>query len=231
MPSTFVWGTQVFLLILLTVNINVNVWLGLLLQVFSFAGSPYPNLVGFIDGTACPICRPKVNQWDQYSGYKKQHIQKYQSILLPNGLIEKMDGPFNGQRHSAITWLSGLLDILKKKFVMNDGSWFCLYGDPGYRNQKFIKVGYKNHHRLNQQQMDFNSKMSALRVHVEYGFGNILQQFAFIDFKKNQKLLLQPQKKYYIVCALLCNCHTCLKGSQIAEYFPCEPPILEEYFA
>ena len=35
----------------------------------------------------------------------------------------------------------------------------------------------------------------------------------YLDFHKNLKVLLQPVAKYYLVAALLTNCHTCLYGS------------------
>lgn len=35
--------------------------------------------------------------------------------------------------------------------------------------------------------------------------------------------------KYYKVGTLLTNCHTCLYGSQISDYFKCNPPRQEEY--
>lgn len=167
-----------------------------------------------------------------YSGYKKTHVLKYQSIVFPNGLIGRLDGPYNGRRHdAAILHLSQLVAELEQLFVQPDGSWFTLYGDPGYSNQKFIKIGYRGRRRapLTQQQQQFNADMSALRVHVEYGFGKIVNLFAFVDFKKNQKLLLQPIKEQYQVAALLTNCHTCLRGSQVSKYYNCDPPELEHY--
>jgi hypothetical protein len=169
-------------------------------------------------------------QRDYYSGHKKSHVLKYRSIVFPNGLIGKLDGPFQGKRHdSGILHLSDCLREFQAKFVNPDGTWLTLYGDSGYANQKFIKVGFKNFVKLTQRQKDFNAYMSALRVSVEYGFGKIVQNFAFLDFKKNQKLLLQPLKEYYIVAALLTNCHTCLYGSQISTYFETDPPTLDEY--
>ncbi len=199
-------------------------------QAVAAAGSPYPNIVGFIDGTARPICRPVRDQKTQYSGYKKQHVLKYQSIVFPNGLIGRLDGPKNGRRHdSAILHLSGLLLELRRKFILPDGSWYALYGDTGYANQKFIKVGYKSHRILTEREKTFNEKMSALRINVEYGFGKILQYFAFVDYKKNQKILLQPLKQMYIVAAILANCLTCFHGSQICDAFDCQPPTMEEY--
>jgi nuclease HARBI1 len=56
--------------------------------------------------------------------------------------------------------------------------------------------------------------MSAVCECVEWGFGKISGNFAFLDFKKNLKLLLQPVGHYYLVGRLLTNVHTCLYGSQ-----------------
>ena len=71
--------------------------------------------------------------------------------------------------------------------------------------------------------------MSHVRTSVEWAFGKIINIFAFLDFKKNQKILLQPVGKFYIVGALLTNCHTCLYSCQTSEYFGIDPPSLETY--
>jgi hypothetical protein len=68
-----------------------------------------------------------------------------------------------------------------------------------------------------------------VRVAVEWGYGRIVRYFAFLDFKKNLKVFLQPVAVYYAVGALLTNCHTCLYGSQTSRYFGIAPPSLEEY--
>ena len=41
------------------------------------------------------------------------------------------------------------------------------------------------------QEKAFNKAMSKVRVSVEWIFGEIAEYFAFIDFKKNQKIGLQ----------------------------------------
>ena len=76
-------------------------------------------------------------------------------------------------------------------------------GDVGYSNQKFIKVGFKNVAQLTTKQKNFNQLMWSFRVAVEYGFGKILQQFAYLDYKKNQQIYLCPLKKMYFVGAFL----------------------------
>lgn len=186
--------------------------------------------MGFIDGTIRAICRPTQQQELVYSGYKKFHAVKYQSVMFPNGIIGRLDGPINGQRHdSAILHISKLLAELKDKFQKLDGGNYCLLGDTGYANQKYVKVPFKNNQCVSASHHQFNKDISALRVHVEYGFGKVLQLFAFNDFKKNQKLLLQKIKEQYIASVLLTNCHTCLYGSQISTFFNCYPPSLESY--
>ncbi|KAG5189475.1 hypothetical protein JKP88DRAFT_192806 [Tribonema minus] len=72
--------------------------------------------------------------------------------------------------------------------------------------------------------------MSKARICVEWGFGKVVQQFAFVDFKKNLKLYLQPIERIYAVAALLTKCHTCLYGSMTSEYFGIMSPTLQEYF-
>lgn len=123
-----------------------------------------------------------------------------------------------------------MLNEMSESFVNDDGSWFAVYGDPGYSNQKFIKVGYKNHAILSQAQKSFNAEMSALRVSVEYGFGKILQQFAFLDFQKSQKYYHVQLKEMYYVAAFLINCQSCIRGTnQVSDIFGSQIPSLSEY--
>jgi len=56
-------------------------------------GSPLHNCFGFIVGTVRPIARPGENQRILYNGHKRVHAIKFQSVVLPNGLIGNMYGP------------------------------------------------------------------------------------------------------------------------------------------
>jgi len=102
------------------------------------------RIVGFIDGTFRPACRPKLRQRDFYNIYNKGHGLKYQGVTLPNGMIARLDGFFIARRHdSAIAHMSKIVTEMKQFFLNSDGTSFTLYGDPAYTNSKFIKVGYK----------------------------------------------------------------------------------------
>ncbi|KAH6937489.1 hypothetical protein HPB50_000756 [Hyalomma asiaticum] len=87
-------------------DVNNHVWLDLpKLEVFSQAvhskGAPLHNCWGFIDGTARAICRPSTDQKAFFSGHKRFHALKYQSIMRPNGIICQLNGPYVGSRHDA----------------------------------------------------------------------------------------------------------------------------------
>ena len=73
--------------------------------------------------------------------------------------------------------------------------------------------------------------MSKVRVSVKWLIGDIIKQFIFTDFKKNQKMGLSPMAKQQTVSVLLTNAFTCLYRNNTSDYFDLEPPILEEYFA
>ncbi|XP_061182302.1 uncharacterized protein LOC133190627 [Saccostrea echinata] len=200
-------------------------------DAISDIGGPLPNCWGFIDGTVRPICRPSANQNLVYSGHKRVHGLKFQSVVIPNGLIANMYGPIEAKRHdSAMLRMSELMPKLEQRMTMNDGTVFSLYGDLAYPLRVHLITPFKGAVLSNQERI-FNCRMSKLRSSVEWTFGKILSLFAFVDYKKNQKLFLQPVAKYYLVASLLTNCHTCLYGSVTSEYFNLPPPTLEEYMS
>lgn len=115
--------------------------------------------------------------------------------------------------------------------MFGENDKFVLFGDQGYGLMELLITPFPGQpNQLPPEQFQFNESMKTLRVAVEWGFSKIIQQFAFVDFKKNQKLLMQDLQSLYKVSVLLTNAHTCLYGSQTADYFNLVPPILEEYF-
>lgn len=213
-------------------NLNQD-WLVDRMQMYADAiynkGSPLTNIFGFIDGTVRPVCRPTIYQRIVYNGHKRVHALKFQSISTPDGLICNLWGPMEGRRHDcALLAGSGIMDQFEAgDWRDRDGLAFALYGDPAYPVREYLLSPYKGNPDENQRL--FNTRMSKVREAVEWEFGKIIQQFAFLDFKKNLKIFLQPVAKYYLVGGILTNCHTCLYGSQSSQYFDCEPPTLAEY--
>ena len=56
-------------------------------------GAALRNCFGFVDGTVRPISRPDENQRVVYNGHKRVHGLKFQSVVIPNGLIAHLYGP------------------------------------------------------------------------------------------------------------------------------------------
>ena len=75
----------------------------------------------------------------------------------------------------------------------------------------------------------FNEAMSSVRVSVEWLFGDVLNSFKFLDFKKNLKLGLSAIGKHYIVAALFRNILTCLYGNTASTFFQLDPPTVQDY--
>lgn len=144
-------------------------------------------------------------------------------------MVANLYGPFKGRRHdSALLAASNLVEKCEQLPVSATGERYYVYGDLGYPLRRYLIVPYKEEN-LTEAEQSFNSRMSKVRESVEWGFNKVIQLFAFLDFKKNLKMGLQPVGKYYIVGTILSNCHTCLYGSQTADYFNLLPPRLEEY--
>ena len=121
---------------------------------------------------------------------------------------------------------SGILNDVGNFAFSPAGQPMCVYGDPAYSLWIHLQAPYSRG-RLTQQMEDYNKRV---RVSVEWFFGDIINSFKFLDYKKNLKIGLSSVGKMYIACALLRNAVTCLYGNQTSEFFDLEPPTLEEYF-
>lgn len=181
----------------------------------------------FIDGTTRPICRPSDNQRIVYDGKDRVHALKFQAVTSPDGMIIHLAGPIEGARHDSHMFReSGLLQLVAEK-TAEVGQTYRLYGDPAYSLSDHLITPYRNAKR--KKHIKFNEILAQVRVAVEWSFGKVLQYFAFTDFSKNQKMLLQPVAKYYIVSVVLTNMHTCLYQSLCGKTFDILAPTLEEY--
>ena len=150
-------------------------------------------------------------------------------MVAPNGIICHLFGPLEGRRHDAfILRESGLLGRLDQKMVKANGEPYVIYRDLSYPVRRHIIAPFRGA-RLTPDEQGFNEAMSAVRTSVEWGYGKIVKYFAFLDFSKILKVLLQPVGKLYIVAASLAICHTCLYGSQTGQFFDLDPPELETY--
>ena len=187
------------------------------------------NVFGFLDGTLRQVCRPKEFQRQVYSGHKRKHGLKYQSVYLPDGMYGHFAGPFLGSSHdSSMLTESGLREELENLFPNED---YHIYVDPAYPQSAYIFGAIRSVHGipLTREQQQFNTSFSSVRETVEFGFKEITQQFAYTDFKATQKIYKTPVGCFYISAVFLQNLRTTLYSNQTAMMLNVAPPSLLEY--
>ena len=79
-----------------------------------------------------------------------------------------------------------------------------IYGDPAYPVRPHLEAPFRGNNSTNNY-IEWNKPMSAVRVSVEWLFGDIINYFKFMDFKKKLKITLSAVGKMYLVCGLLDN--------------------------
>ena len=135
------------------------------------------------------------------------------------------------KRHDAAMLAnSNFLTALEHNAVSPTGQQMCIYGDLAYPLRVNLMAPFRGA-ALTAQMEAFNDSMSNVRTSVEWLFGDIVEYFKFMDFKKNLKIGLSSIGKLYVVCALLRNALTCLYGNSTSSFFELDPPTLEEYFS
>ena len=61
--------------------------------------------------------------------------------------------------------------------------------------------------------------MSKVKVVVEWIFNDVVNYFAFLDFKKNIKMGLSAISQMYFICPLIRSVHACLYRSTNSKFF------------
>ena len=185
------------------------------------------NLFSVIDVKKQAICKPDRHQRSMYSGHKKFHCLKYQTLEAPNGLILHCSIGDDGRRGDGyVLRRSGILQYLRNHAIFNG---FVVLGDSAYPTNDVMISIYKGR-QLPPASVAFNAVMCPIRTSVEWGYEKIVRYWAFLDFKKQMKIQRCALVPMWRLGVFLTNCLTCAKGgNQISKYFGVAPPSLEEY--
>ena len=84
---------------------------------------------------------------------------------------------------------SVLLPLLQQHSIGLNGNPLCIYGDPAYPLRPRLQGPFKGAHMTPIQQQS-NKAMSSARVSMKWSFGDIVNYFKFLDFRKNLKIKL-----------------------------------------
>ena len=133
---------------------------------------------GLIDGTVHFISRP----WNQgrrgqgirnlsniqracYSGHKRHHGLKFQSVVLPDGMVAQMFEPVEGRRHDVFLLNKSRLD--QRMTLLPPTAY--VYGDQTYPVRPWLLSPFKGPNKpIRQRAWKRNTR--TVRISVENGF-------------------------------------------------------------
>jgi len=190
--------------------------------------APLQTCVGFIDGTLIRIARPGLGlQHVCYSGHKRCHAIKFQSICTPDGLLFQLLGPVEGRRPDMLLYHESGIDAQLEATLLIDETQFCIYGHSPYIIRAWIQRGYGAWPDGDAEEQAHDGAMNSLREAVEWGFREVKQQFTSLDFKRKLKICETSVGAQYLSGALLWNMRSCFYGNQMSTYFDCAAPSIE----
>ena len=212
------------------------------------------DLFGFIDCSIDAICSPfsgpagdfegcgrkpehDIIQRAFYTGYKKLHGIKVETVFLPNG-ISTLFGPVSAR----VPDVSGVLQMSK----LND-FLVAIQQNRQHEYQALGDLAYGGHLRcirtypralagqppLTDEQKKCRRAIKRCRQAIEWSYGKISRDFEICSHPKHN--MIGKRNPYAIeqlrVAHLLTNISTCLKGDQASgmNMFDCAPPMLENY--
>jgi hypothetical protein len=80
------------------------------------------------------------------------------------------------------------------------------------------------------EEIGWNKAMAHCHESVKHGFGNVVEQWPFLNAWWKMCLYASPVGRYYCVAVLLSNALNCIPPNQTSQAYKVLPPTLEEYF-
>ena len=107
-----------------------------------------------------------------------------------------------GKKHDAsIFQMQAILQELERNAFSPTGQPMSIHGDPVYLLRIHLQAPFR-HGVLTPMMEQYNFDMGSVRVTVEWLFGDIINDFKFLDFKKNLKIgMSSVRKNVSCVCA------------------------------
>ena len=193
-------------------------------DIFVEYGSPFPNLVGLLDGNFLRFCRPRglgnsrsrLDQGQFYTGEKAAHGIKHLAAFFPNGMVA-LAGPFLGTvGDGRMTGESDWINMLRR-ISLRDGRIYKLFGDAAFGLCNYIQSMLKGEAAIRPEGQAFNALMSRIRVNIENDFGFQSNLFAFLAFHCSVKLGGRNVIKMYKVAFIMMNMRCTFYGNQFTH--------------
>ena len=184
----------------------------------------------FIDGTIRRTARPLYHQQSIYTHFKKRHGVKFQSVTVPEGFIACLQGPWPSKTHDAcMLHDSGLIEKLEETMpATGNGMVYAMYGDLAYEQSIYLPCGFRKPPTGSDQAL-FDRQMSSILITVEWGLGDVVEKWKFLDFHSAMKIFEMPIAEFYTNGAFLSNICNCLYRNKTQQYFGAVQLMLDEY--
>ena len=151
-----------------------------------------------------------------WTGWKKLHGLKWQTVDMPNGMNFDVWGPISVRRNDNYALHHSDIENKLRTLQQDQQLKFAMLGDSAFSNSDVMCSGG-------------GRGMAAIREPIEWDYKDLKTMWKYLDYKHVLHLKKQPVAKIVFVCMLLRNAHVCMNGNQTAQYFHCQPPSFEHW--
>ena len=123
----------------------------------------------------------------------------------------------------------GLIEKLEVNMPANgNGMVYAMYGDLAY-SQSIYLIGEFQKPPTGSDEALFNRQMSSVQITVEWGFGDVVEKWKYLDFRSRMKIFEMPIAEFYTNGAFLRSICNCLYGNKTQQYFGAVLLMIDEY--
>ena len=154
-----------------------------------------------------------------YTGYKRFHGFKWQTIFMANGMDFYVWGPLSVKWPDAASLTrSKIYEVMRDK-LRALGILLKIFGDSAYHVCEYLSTTE-----------DLPGRgLSSVRETIEWSYKDVKVLWKYCDYKHVLQMRKQPVGKIMFVCMLLRNAYVTMNASQTSEYFLMAPPTLEDW--
>ena len=109
-----------------------------------------------------------------------------------------------------------------------NGVVYAMYGDLAYVQSIYLLSGLWKQPTGSDKAL-FNRQISSVQITVEWGFGDVVEKWKFLDFHSAMKIFEMPTAEFYTNGAFLSNICNCLYRNKTQQYFGAVQLTLDEY--
>jgi hypothetical protein len=204
------------------------------------------KVCAFIDNTMHAICRPgggpandginaprndDLLQRAFYTGWKKIHALKWQTVYLPNGMTGHLWGPASIRHNDLWTLHESDIHNLWVTAQLGRPLQFYIYGDGIYPWLSHLFSRYKAAagDALDPLEVLENKCFSTCRETVEWEYRDLKILFKLVECKNLLRIRQSNVVDMVLVAFLLKNAYQSMYARGTPEYFDCLPPRFEDW--